>query len=87
MRMLAVAGEEPGDHTCRALMIVVRTLFEIEVGGEQVIDRGGAPSPNAGQGWTEHMFVRYGSGRTEAPISAQESLQLGGRRGGLRWCY
>jgi hypothetical protein len=50
MRMLAMVGEGPGEHACRALMIVVGILSELKVGGEEVVDCGGAASPNAGQG-------------------------------------
>ena len=76
MRMLAVVADCALVGERCALGVAGDFVVEVEIGGQEVVDLVGETVGEAMKQATEHMFVRYASGRMEVPKSAQESLQV-----------
>ena len=74
--MLAVVAEHVVDLACSRVGLAELLVAEVEVGGQELVDLVGESSREAMERRTEHMFVRYARGRTEAPGSTQEPLQV-----------
>src|ERR1700722_19888578 len=77
MRMLSVVGDCVRHRARRPLGVAEPYVVEVEISGQEIVDLFGESASEVMNQGTEHMFVRYATGRMEVPKSTQETLQTG----------